>query len=157
MGVGFENTCTVSGKWNVSRSATGLYGGVYKIHKTTPIISSTTVSHQGTSHSAGSQSVIITAGSQPGVKVPIQWVANFRLRTCLHSLSPTTYFWEQLLSYWAPSHKDPERWLFASKHVAHILLYIFLIVFYSHCIYVIMTLPQKEIFCSEIHKIITSI
>ena len=37
------------------------------------------------------------------------------------------------------------------------LLYIFLIVFYLHCIYVITTSTRKEIFCPEIHKIITSI
>ena len=29
--VGFENTCTVSGKWNVSRVMPRLYGWVYKI------------------------------------------------------------------------------------------------------------------------------
>ena len=154
MGVGFENTCTVLGKWNVPRVATRIYGWVYKIRKTTPIISSTTVSH-----SAGSQSVVITVSPEPGAQVRILWVANFRLHTCLHSLTPTTYFREQLWSYWTPSHKDPERWLFASsfKHIVHILLYIFLIVFYSHCIYVITTSPHKEIFFSEIHKIITSL
>ena len=31
MGVGFENTCTVSGKWNVSRVVPKLYGWVCKI------------------------------------------------------------------------------------------------------------------------------
>ena len=31
MGVGFENTCAVSEKWNVSRVIPRLYGWVYKI------------------------------------------------------------------------------------------------------------------------------
>ena len=31
MGVGFENTCAVSEKWNVSRVVPRLYGWVYKI------------------------------------------------------------------------------------------------------------------------------
>ena len=71
--------------------------------------------------------------------------SQIRLHACLQSLSPP-YFWEQLWSYWAPSHKDPERLLFASsfKHVVHTLLYIFLIVFYSHCIYVITTSLHKK-------------
>ena len=56
MGVGFENTCTVSDKQNVSRVVTRLYEWVYKILKTTLIISSTVVSHQGDSVSAVSQS-----------------------------------------------------------------------------------------------------
>ena len=30
MGVGFDNTCTVSGKWNISRVIPRLYGWVYK-------------------------------------------------------------------------------------------------------------------------------
>ena len=69
MGVGFENTCTVSDKQNVSRVVTRLYEWVYKILKTTLIISSTVVSHQGDSVSAVSQSVVIPAGSQPGTQV----------------------------------------------------------------------------------------
>ena len=59
--------------------------------------------------------------------------------TCLYSLSPP-YFREQLESYWASSHKELERWLFASpsKDIAIILLYIFLILlFCSHCIYIL--------------------
>ena len=127
MVVGLENTCTISGKWNVSKVVTRLYEWVHKIRKTTPINNgSTAVSHQGDSHLAGSQSVVITEGSQPGAQVQILWVVNFRLHTCLHSLSPP-YFRKQLRSYWAPSHIETERWLFASpfKHVVHILLYIF--------------------------------
>ena len=69
MGVGFENTCTVSDRQNVSRVVTRLYEWVYKILKTTLIISSTVVSHQGDSVSAVSQSVVIPAGSQPGTQV----------------------------------------------------------------------------------------
>ena len=105
------------------------------------IISSTAASRQEDSHSTGSQSVVITAVSQTGAQARILWVANFRLHTCLHSLS-LSYFWEQLQSYWAPSHKDLDRWLFTSpyKHIAHILLNVFLMVFYSHFIYVITTL-----------------
>ena len=158
MGVGFENTCTFSGKWNVSRVVTRLYRWVSKILKTTLVISLTAVPHQGDSHSAECQLVVITAGSQSGIQARILWVANFRLHTCLHSLA-SQYIREQLRTYWAPSHKDPERWLFASsyKHIVHILLYIFLIALYSHCIYVITASLYKEIFCSEIHKIITSI
>ena len=38
MGVGFENTCTFSGKWNVSRVVTRFYRLVYKILKTTPLL-----------------------------------------------------------------------------------------------------------------------
>ena len=77
--MGFENICTVAGKWNVFKVATRLYGWVYKILKTTPIISWTLVSRQGDSYSAGSQSVVITARSQPGAQVRILWVANFWL------------------------------------------------------------------------------
>ena len=69
MGVGFENTCTVSDRQNVSRVVTRLYEWVYKILKTTLIISSTVVSHQGDSISAVSQSVVIPAGSQLGAQV----------------------------------------------------------------------------------------
>ena len=67
------------------------------------------VSHQGDSYS-----VVIAARFQPGAQVWILWVANFRLHTYLPSLSPS-YFREQLRSYWTPSHKDTERWLFASS------------------------------------------
>ena len=124
MGVGFANTCTVSGKWNVSRVVTRLYGWVYKILQTILIINSTAVSNQEDSHSAVSQSVVITAGCQPGVQVRILWVANFRLNTCLHWLSPP-YFQKQLRMYWAPSREDRETWLFAwsFKHIVYILLY----------------------------------
>ena len=69
MAVGFEITCTVSGKWNISRVVTRLYGCVYKILKTTPIISSTAVFYQGDSHLVGSQSGVITVGSQPGGQI----------------------------------------------------------------------------------------
>ena len=39
MGVGFENACTVSGKWNVTRVTPRLYGWVYKILRLPTIIS----------------------------------------------------------------------------------------------------------------------
>ena len=76
-------------------------------------------------------------------------------RTCVHSLPPP-YFQEQLWSYWTSSHKGLERWLFASpsKGIVHILLYIFLILFfYSHCIYITATLAHKKP-CFKIHKVI---
>ena len=37
MVVGFENTCTVSGKWNVSRVIPRLYGWVYKTWRLFPL------------------------------------------------------------------------------------------------------------------------
>ena len=77
--MGFENTCTVSGKWNISRVVPRLYGWVYKILKATPFIGSTTSSHQRDSHSAGPHSVVVTADSQSGVQVRILWVTNFPL------------------------------------------------------------------------------
>ena len=40
------------------------------------------------------------------------------------------------------------------KHIVHILLYIFLIVIYSHCIYVITKSAHKEIFCFNSHFLI---
>ena len=63
--MGFENTWTVSFYLQVkcTQGCSRLYGWGYKTLKTTPIISSTAVSHQGDSHSAGSQSVVITVGS----------------------------------------------------------------------------------------------
>ena len=39
MGVGFENTCTVSGKSNATRVVQRLYGWVYKILRLLLIIS----------------------------------------------------------------------------------------------------------------------
>ena len=76
-------------------------------------------------------------------------------RTCIHSLPPP-YFQEQLWSYWTSSQKGLERWLFASpsKGIVHILLYIFLILFfYSYCIYITATLAHKKP-CFKIHKVI---
>ena len=55
-GVGFENTCSVSGKWNVSRVALSLYGWVYKILRLAnfatvdSIVVVTAVCHSGVSH-----------------------------------------------------------------------------------------------------------
>ena len=66
MAVGFENTCTVSGKSDISRVVPGLSGWVYKIFKTPQLLVELWVSSQGYSHSASSQSVIIIAGSQLG-------------------------------------------------------------------------------------------
>ena len=37
MVVGFENTCTVSGKWNVSKVIPRLYGWVYKTLRLSPL------------------------------------------------------------------------------------------------------------------------
>ena len=38
MRVGFDNTCTVSGKWNVSRVIPGLHGWVYKNLRLFPLV-----------------------------------------------------------------------------------------------------------------------
>ena len=38
MGEGFDNTCTVPGKWNVSRVIPRLYGGVYKTLRLFPLV-----------------------------------------------------------------------------------------------------------------------
>ena len=38
MGVGFDNTCTVSGKWNVSRVILRLYRWVYKTLRLSPLV-----------------------------------------------------------------------------------------------------------------------
>ena len=67
MGVGPENTCTVSGKWSdVSRVIPKLYGGVYKILRLPQLLFELWVPNQGYSQSAGTQSVVITAGFQLG-------------------------------------------------------------------------------------------
>ena len=52
MGVGFENTSTVSGKWNVSSVIPRLYGWVYKTWKLFPLPDE----HSGAVMTAGSQS-----------------------------------------------------------------------------------------------------
>ena len=59
-------TLAVSGKWNVSRVIPRLYGWVYKISKLLKLLIELWVLNQGYSQSAGSQSVIITVGSQLG-------------------------------------------------------------------------------------------
>ena len=145
MVVGFENTCTFLSKWNVSRVVTWLYKWISKILKTTPIISSTALSRVPISVCNCEFPTRGPSSNPMSSQFPIT-----------HTLSFTfpPYFQEQLRSYWAPFYKYPERWLFASsfKHIVHILLYIFLIVFYPRCIYVITTSPHKEIFSSEIHK-----
>ena len=158
MDVGFENTCTVSGKWDISRVVTWLYGWVYKILKTTGIISSTAASYQWDSHSTESQSVVITAGFQTRGTSSNLMSSQFSIRHMPSFTFPTTFLRTiaELLST-----KDPDSWLLASSFkdivFVHILLYIFLIVFYSYCIYVVTTTPHKGIFCYEIHNIITSI
>ena len=38
MGVGFYNTCTVSGKWNISRVIPRLHGWVYKTLRLPPLV-----------------------------------------------------------------------------------------------------------------------
>ena len=53
MGVGFENTCMVSGKWNVYRVISRFFGLVYKTLR----IFSLVVEHNV---------VVVTAGSQSG-------------------------------------------------------------------------------------------
>ena len=68
------------GKWNVSRVIPRLYGWVYKLFITPSLSVELRVPNQGDSQSAGSQSVVITAGTQlGGARVRILWVANLRL------------------------------------------------------------------------------
>ena len=38
MGVGFDNTCTVLGKWNVFRVILRIYGWVYKTLRLSPLV-----------------------------------------------------------------------------------------------------------------------
>ena len=38
MGVRFENTCKISGKWNVTRVVSRLYGLVYNILRLPPLL-----------------------------------------------------------------------------------------------------------------------
>ena len=38
MGVGFDNTCAVSGKWNVSRAIPRLYGWVHQALRLSPLV-----------------------------------------------------------------------------------------------------------------------
>ena len=52
MGEGFENICTVSGKWNVPSVMPRLYGWVYKTLRLTPVV----VEHSVVVMTAGSQS-----------------------------------------------------------------------------------------------------
>ena len=52
MGVEFEKTCTVAGKWNVSRVIPILYGWVYKTSRLSPLV----VEHSVVVMTAGSQS-----------------------------------------------------------------------------------------------------
>ena len=54
MGVGLENTCTVSGKWNVTRVVPRLYGRVYKILSLLPLLVELQVPNLGDSQAAGS-------------------------------------------------------------------------------------------------------
>ena len=66
MGKGFENTCTVSGKLNVSRVIPRLYEWVYKVLRLPQWLVELSVPILKYSKSVGSQSVIINAGSQLG-------------------------------------------------------------------------------------------
>ena len=52
MGVGFDNTCTVSRKWNVARVIPRLFGWIYKSLRLAPFVVDHIV-------------VVVTAGSQP--------------------------------------------------------------------------------------------
>ena len=52
MNVGFENTCTISRKWNVSRVIRSIYRWIYKILRLSPLA----VEHRVVVMTAGSQS-----------------------------------------------------------------------------------------------------
>ena len=54
MGVALENTCTVSGKWNVTRVVPKLYGRVYTILRLLPLLVELQVPNLGDSQAAGS-------------------------------------------------------------------------------------------------------
>ena len=96
-GVGFENTYTVLGKWNVSRVIPRLYGWVYKLFITPPLSVELPVPSQGDCQSVSCQSVVITAGTQSGgAWVRILWVANFWL--LFYEISAQNQ-WEQSLFF----------------------------------------------------------
>ena len=59
-------TLAVSGKWNVSRVIPRLYGWVYKILRLPKLLVELWVPNQGSSQLVGSQSVVVTVGSQLG-------------------------------------------------------------------------------------------
>ena len=54
MGVGFENTCPVSGKWDVTRVVPILFGRVYKILRLLPLLVELQVPNLVDSQAAGS-------------------------------------------------------------------------------------------------------
>ena len=66
IGMGFENTCSVSGKGNVTRIIPKIYGWEYKLLRLAQLSVGLWVPNQGYCQSAGSQSVVITGGSQLG-------------------------------------------------------------------------------------------
>ena len=53
MGVGFENTCIVSRKWNVTRVVSRFYGWVYKILRLPLLLVQLQVPSSGDSQAAG--------------------------------------------------------------------------------------------------------
>ena len=61
MRVGFENTCTATGKWNVSRVIPRLYGWVYKIWRLFPLAAENSVAVM-TASSQSRRSQIVSYG-----------------------------------------------------------------------------------------------
>ena len=78
---GFDNTCTVSEKWNVSRVIPRLYGWVYKSSRLTPLV----VEH----------SVVVNECGFPIKTIPdwILWVGNARL-PFVFRISGGIKFWD---------------------------------------------------------------
>ena len=114
MGVGFDNTCIVSGKRNISRVIPRLYGRVYKTLRLSPLV---------VEHSA----VVMNAISQSR-RLPdwILWVANFRFpfyKTCVqnqwgHKILRPSWGTQGLIcfQFWYCELRVENRWGGGRKH-----------------------------------------
>ena len=133
-------------EWNVSRLVTKLYGWVYEIIKTTPIISSTTVSHQGDYHSAGSQSVAITARSQPEAKFESYEKPIFDYtHAFIHFpiIFPRTI--AELLGTISQRPKEMTIRIIFQTHCTYLLVYIFDSILFTLSIFSYDTAPQRNL------------
>ena len=84
MGVGFENTCTVSRKWNVSRVTARLYGWLYKNLRLSPL---------GVEHGV----VVMTVGCQSRrskIESYGKPIFNFHFTKCQFRISGYIKFWD---------------------------------------------------------------
>ena len=117
MGVAFENTAIVSGKWNVSRIIPRLYRWVYKVLRLSQLIVELWVPNQGFSQSAGSQSVVVIVGSQLGgtqCESYEQLLFDSHFLKFLFRINGGIKFWDlsRRLRYWRPEFDCREDGMF---------------------------------------------